>query len=95
VVRWSGGQVVRWAGGQVVRGPGGPQVFLTISCLQPVRVELVHREPDILLFHQVIRWQLALPSHLQWPRSPRELEDVKSVARPHLARSQVAGRGGD
>ena len=24
--------------------------------LQPVRVELVHKQPDIWLFHDVIRW---------------------------------------
>jgi len=50
--------------------------------LQPVRVELVHRQPDIWLFHDVI--------------SGWELKDIMETAKPHLARSQVmAGeRGG-
>ena len=31
--------------------------------LQPVRVELVHRQPDIWLFHDVIRWVVGLPEN--------------------------------
>jgi len=49
--------------------------------IQPAKVELVHRQPDIWLFHDVI--------------SAGDLEDIKDTAKPHLARSQVMGaRGG-
>ena len=46
--------------------------------IQPVRVELVHSQPDIWMFHDVI--------------SLKELDDIKQTAQPHLARSQVTKR---
>lgn len=48
--------------------------------IQPVKVEMVHKDPDILVFHDII--------------SPAELEDIKEVAKPLLARSQVMGNKG-
>jgi len=49
--------------------------------LQPVQVEMIHDSPEILLFHNIV--------------APSELEEIKRLGNPLLARSQVmGGRGG-